>query len=119
MFAGRFRAEITPDETLYVSPSGLPIATTGPPTSTPPPIVAGTTGSGSVAGASIAMSFFGSAAATVAADLVPSAKMTLTALPSAMTWWAVRTAPLSETITPVPSAPRAVRITATEGPTRR
>ena len=38
------------------SPSGLPIATTPPPTSTAPPSVAGTTGCGSVAGASVAMS---------------------------------------------------------------
>jgi hypothetical protein len=39
-------------------------------------------------------------------------------LRSAMTWFAVSTVPSAATITPVPSAPRAVRTTATEGPTR-
>ena len=115
----RPRPETTPDETLYVSPSGLPIATTSPPTSTAPPSVAGTTGCGSVAGASVAMSCFGSADATLAADLVPSEKIRLTGLRSAITWFAVRTVPSSATITPVPSAPCAVRTTATDGPTRR
>ena len=45
--------------------------------------------------------------ATVAVVLVPSAKMMLTALPSAMTWLAVRMVPVSVTTTPVPE--RAVR----------
>jgi len=80
--------------------------------------VAGTTGCGSVAGASVATSCSGSADATVAVDFVPSAKTRLIALRSAMTWFAVSTVPSAATITPVPSAPRAVRTTATEGPTR-
>ena len=58
---------------LCRSPSGLPMATTSEPTATLPPSVAGTTTSGSFLGVSVAMSIFGSAAVTVAADLVPSA----------------------------------------------
>jgi hypothetical protein len=65
------------------------------------------------------MSVFGSLAATVAADVVPSAKMTLIAPPSAMTWLAVRTEPSSAAITPEPSEPSSVRTTTTAGPTRR
>ena len=55
-------------------PSGFPMVTTSEPTATPPPRVAGTTTSGSFLGVSAAMSIFGSAAVTVAAALVPSAK---------------------------------------------
>ena len=51
-------------------------------------------------------------------DLVPSANTMLMALLSATTWFAVSTDPVAVAITPVPSAPLAVRTTATDGPTR-
>ncbi len=52
---------------------------------TPPPRVAGTTTSGSFAGVSVAMSIAVSEEATAAVVFVPSAKMTVSALPSSMT----------------------------------
>jgi hypothetical protein len=54
---------------------GLPMATTGAPTSAPPPSVADTTTWGSFARVSVAMSSFGSSAATVAFAVVPSANV--------------------------------------------
>jgi hypothetical protein len=61
------------------------MATTDAPTPAPPPTVAGTTTWGSFAGARVAMSRFGSAAATVAFAVVPSANVTVMAPPLAMT----------------------------------
>src|SRR3954470_11867617 len=93
------------------------MATTGPPTLTLPPMVAGTTVCGSVAGVRVAMSVLASVEATVADDVVPSENTMLIAVPSDTTWAAVTTSPLSDATTPVPSAPFAVRTTATDGPT--
>ena len=70
-----------------------------------------------MAGVSVAMSVLASAEATVAVDFVPSENTMLIALPSEMTWSAVSTVPSSAATTPVPSAPLAVRTTATDGPT--
>ena len=83
--AVRSRPDMTPADTLSVRPSGLPMATTAAPTSAPPPRVAGTTTCGSLAGVSVATSSFGSAAATVAVAVVPSAKVTVMVPPLAMT----------------------------------
>jgi hypothetical protein len=100
----RSRAETTPLVVVAVSPSGLPTATTSSPTARPPPSTAGTSVSGSFAGARVAMSCRGSLAETVAADSVPSAKVSLTALAPSTTWNAVSTVPSALTITPVPVA---------------
>ena len=99
--AVRSSPETTPEDTLSVRPSGLPIATTDAPTSAPPPRVAGTTTCGSLAGVSRAMSvcLFGRGdgrsrhrAVGEGDDDGPDA--------SAMTWSAVRIVPLSATMTP-------------------
>ena len=65
------------------------------------------------------MSVFGSAEATFAAALVPSANRIEMRPPPAMTWLAVSTVPVSVTITPDPSEPFEVVISTTDGTTRR
>ena len=117
VFAVRLRPETTPAETLSVSPSGLPIATTDAPTSGSPPRVAGTTTLGSFTGPSSAMSVFLSDERTLAFATVPSAKVTVMLLPPATTWSAVRIVPSSATMTPVPRS-WPVRTRTTDGASR-
>ena len=63
------------------------------------------------------MSSFGLVPATVACAVVPSANVTVTAPPPAITWFAVKIVPLSATMTPVPRS-WLVRTMTTEGATR-
>jgi len=63
------------------------------------------------------MSSFGSAAATVAFAVVPSANVTVMGPLEAMTWFAVSIVPSSATMTPVPSS-WLVRTMTTDGATR-
>src|SRR4051812_27602361 len=80
------------------------MATTGSPTCSRPelPSTAGTSTPGIVVGRMAAMSFFGSADWSVAADLVPSAKVTLMPAAPDTTCSAVRMTPCALATTPVP-----------------
>jgi hypothetical protein len=103
----RSSPDTTPVVVLRVSPSGLPMATTGSPTFNRPalPITAGTTMDGRVVGPSVAMSVVGSALAMTAGDVVPSAKVTRMAAASFTTCRAVMMVPSALTMTPVPESP--------------
>src|SRR6266536_1111339 len=104
--AWRFSPETTPVVVVRVRPSWLPMAVTLSPTASRSelPSSAGTTTEGSVAGPRTAMSIAGAAAARVAADVLPSAKVTWMASAPFTTCRAVRMVPSALTMTPVPAS---------------